>query len=321
MIYYVNVQGGTGLNVSLAQYCVALKEKLPETEIAVMSPYSDIFECCTAVDNVYRPEQARDFLFDAKERNAEIITTRLYDISDFIYKRLNYAQAWDILFGNPLKLKKEVVPSKLTTQLDVSKFNLKPQVDEVLKQIKEKGFDDFVIMQFYGGQSPLVQVPMTKDGKPDWTKVPYNGDNEPLQRHYPREKAAEFIKLFQDAHPKTAVIMFQLPNEPSFEDTFKFVVPYLTYYELAKLPECRGAVTIDSCLHHLIAGLTKTVVIWGHSLPEAFGYTYQTNIIQKCRRDDIIYMSLLGPSAAKISYFNPKELLDIINRELYNENK
>jgi hypothetical protein len=172
-------------------------------------------------------------------------------------------------------------------------------------------------MQFYGGQSPLVQVPMTQDGKQDWSKVPYNGDNEPLQRHYPREKAAEFVKKFQEAHPETAVVMFQLPNEPAYDNTFRFVIPYLTYYELAKVPECRGVIAIDSCLHHLIAGITKTVVLWGHSLDYAFGYTHQTNIIQKCRRDDIIYMSLLGPSAAKIHYIEPEKLLGIVDDKLY----
>lgn len=318
--FYVNVQGGTGLNISLAQYATFLKEKQPDVKICVMSPYSDIFECCKAVDAVYRPEQARDFLFDAKEEKAEIITTRLYDISDFIYKKLNYAQAWNILFGSPIKMSNITAPSTLKTELDTSKYNLNRIVEDVLKQIKEKEYDDFVIMQFYGGQSPLVQVPMTQDGKQDWSKVPYNGDNEPLQRHYPKEKAAEFVKKFMAAHPKTAVIMFQLPNEPVYEGTFRFVIPYLTYYELAKLPECRGIVSIDSCLHHLTAGIAKNVVLWGHSLPEAFGYEYHKNIIQKCRRDDIIYMSLLGPSAAKIIYIDPDALLSEVNDYLFGDN-
>ena len=51
-------------------------------------------------------------------------------------------------------------------------------------------------MQFEGGQSPLVQVPVKEDGTRDWSKVPTNYENEPLKRHYPFEKAQEFIKLF-----------------------------------------------------------------------------------------------------------------------------
>lgn len=325
--YFVNVQGGTGLNVSLTQVIADLAEREPgKYEFSVLSPYSDLFQCCNGVESVYTPNQAREFLFDAKEQNADIITTRLYDISDFIYKKMNYKQAWYHLLG--LKYDKKTKPSDLTTKLDVSKFPaVVSQAQEMEKQIKEKEFEDFVIMQFYGGQSPLVQVPLgertkedgTKEQFPDWGKVPYNGENEPLQRHYPSDQANKFIKLFQEKHPKTAIVMFQLPNEPHFDGTFSFVVPYLTYYELAKSPACKGIVSIDSCLHHLVAGITKSVVLWGHSLPEAFGYDYDKNLIQECRRDDIIYMSLLGPCGNKIRYIKPEKLLEEVDGYLFTE--
>lgn len=321
--YFINVQGGTGLNVSLTQVISELTEKNPDYyEFNVMSPYSDLFQCCLGVSNVYTPNQAREFLFDAKAENAEIVTTRLYDISDFIYKRMNYKQAWLHLLG--IKYDKKTQPSDLTTKLDpVSKFPMiANQVKEMEKAIKENGFDDFVIVQAYGGQSPLQNVPIGKDEKgnqfPDWSKVPYNGDNEPLQRHYPSDMANKFIQLFKQEHPKTAVVMFQLPNEPRYDGTFVFTVPYLAYYELAKSVNCRGIVSIDSCLHHLVAGVTKAVVIWGHSMPEAFGYNYQKNIIQDCRRDDIIYMSMLGPCANKIKYIKPEALLKEVDDELFN---
>ena len=320
--YFINVQGGTGLNVSLTQVISELTEKNPDYyEFNVMSPYSDLYQCCNGVSNVYTPNQAREFLFDAKAENAEIVTTRLYDISDFIYKRMNYKQAWLHLLG--IKYDKKTKPSDLTTKLDpVSKFPMiGNQVKEIEKAIKENGFEDFVIMQFYGGQSPLVQVPLGKDEKgnqfPDWGKVPYNGDNEPLQRHYPSDMANKYIQLFKQEHPKTAVVMFQLPNEPRYDGTFVFTVPYLAYYELAKSSNCLGIVSIDSCLHHLVAGVTKAVVIWGHSMPEAFGYDYQKNIIQDCRRDDIIYMSMLGPCANKIKYIKPEALLKEVDDYLF----
>lgn len=322
--FFINVQGGTGLNVSLTQVIADLKEKNPdEYEFNVMSPYSDLFQCCDGVENVYTPNQAREFLFDAKAADAEIVTTRLYDISDFIYKRMNYKQAWLHLLG--IKYDKKTQPSDLTTKLNpLAKFPaIGNQVKEVEKTIKENGFDDFVIMQFYGGQSPLVSVPLGTDEKgnkfPDWSKVPYNGDNEPLQRHYPSDMANKFIQLFKQEHPKTAVVMFQLPNEPRYDGTFVFTVPYLAYYELAKSADCRGIVAIDSCLHHLVAGITKAVVLWGHSEPSAFGYDYQKNIIQDCRRDDIIYMSMLGPCANKIRYIKPEALLKEVGDELFNE--
>ncbi len=208
---------------------------------------------------------------------------------------------------------------------------LRPQIEQVRNAIKQKGFKDFVIMQFTGGQSPLIQVPpkVVKNEQgmdmqvPDWSKVPYNYDNEPLKRHYPTEKAQEFVDLFASAHPDTAILLFQLPNEPMPHNnsTFNFTIPYLTYYELAK--EAAGVVTIDSSLQHLVAGVTKSVVIWAHSKPESFGYSYNKNIEQPCRTNDLLYFSALGPSGAKVDYISPAELLKNVDEYIFNkgENK
>ena len=78
---------------------------------------------------------------------------------------------------------------------------------------------------------------------------------------------------------------------------------------MAKLEECKGILCIDSSLHHLVAGLNKTVVLWGHSLPTSFGYEYDKNIIQNCNREDILYFSALGASGARIDYIDPNELV------------
>ena len=319
---YINSQGGEGFNLALAHVIPEFKEKY-ET-IAVLSPYSDIFECKPEVDLVYRPNELRDFIFDAKAKNARLICERMYDSQEFIYKELSYADAWRKAAGIPVKGNKN--GSDTVANFDTSKYNLANQAASALKQIKDNGFDDFVIMQFSGGQSPLVNVPIgertkedgTKEQFPDGGKVPYNYENEPLKRHYPIDLAKKFVELFQAAHPKTAVVLYQLPNEPySFNNTFKFVLPYLTYYELAKLPECTGTVSIDSSLQHLIAGVTKSVVIWGHSLPLSFGYEYNKNVIQDCRRDDILYFSALGPSGAAIKYIKPEKLLEETDSYLF----
>ena len=319
---YINSQGGEGFNLALAHVIPEFKEKY-ET-IAVLSPYSDIFECKPEVDLVYRPNELRDFIFDAKAKNARLICERMYDSQEFIYKELSYADAWRKAAGIPVKGNKN--GSDTVANFDTSKYNLANQAASALKQIKDNGFDDFVIMQFSGGQSPLVNVPSgertkedgTKEQFPEWGKVPYNYENEPLKRHYPIDLAKKFVELFQAAHPKTAVVLYQLPNEPySFNNTFKFVLPYLTYYELAKLPECTGTVSIDSSLQHLIAGVTKSVVIWGHSLPLSFGYEYNKNVIQDCRRDDILYFSALGPSGAAIKYIKPEKLLEETDSYLF----
>lgn len=314
---YINVMGGTGLNISLTH--VLEEAKSVYNKVAVMSPYFDIFECCEFVDVVYKPNEGRDFIFDAKEEDAEIVTTRLYDLNDFIYKRLNYEDAWrQLLHLKPRKNSGKA--GEKTYFIDPSKkFSNTVQLkDSIIEHITKKGFEDFILVQFHGGQSPLVQVPTNEEGKLDWDKIPYSVENEPLQRHYPNEKAQEFINLYHNAHPTTAIINYSLPNEPQYENTEQFIAPYLVYSLLSKDDKCKGFVSIDSSLQHLISGNTKGVVIWGHSLPEAFGYECNNNIIQKCRRDDILYMSLLGPSSAKIKYIEPEDLLKEVEETIEN---
>ena len=307
---FIDVKGGLGYNVSLCRVLTEVKSVYEnEYKFYVRSPYWDIFEACSAVDGVYKPEEIRDFIFDAKNRNAEIIEHRLYDMSDFIYKKLNYREAWlDLLH---IDIPTETMKPE-TDFLDKTLKvwpNLKNSLEEIMKVI---GKDRFIIVQFCGGQSPL-DVP--KDG--NWNNKPYDYQHEPLKRHYPTEKAQEFINIYKSAHPNTKIIQYALPNEPQLEGCEHFVVPYLAYYLLAKeSAHCLGFVSIDSSLQHLISGIANGVVIWGHSLPENFGYCYNKNIVQNCRRDDILYFTELGASGAKIDYIEPGDLFNIVEEHL-----
>jgi hypothetical protein len=314
---YINSQGGLGFNLALASVAKELKSEYDK--ICILSPYFDVFESCKAIDYVYKPHETRDFIFDAKHDDARLICERMYDSEDFIYKKLSYADAWRKACG--IKSKDNKNGSDTICELEpLEKYpHLQSFIDGVLNQIAEKHYSNFVIMQFEGGQTPLVQVPQTPDGKPDWSKVPTSYENEPLKRHYPYEKARDFIKLFQEKHPDTAIVMYQLPNEHQYENTIRVEVPYLCYYELAKNPLCKGTISIDSSLQHLVAGVTKSVVLWGHSLPNSFGYEYNKNIIQGCNRDDILYFSALGPSGARIDYIKPEDFLKEVDDYIFQE--
>lgn len=331
--FYINVAMGTGANIALASILTKIKEDHPgEYWFAVMSPYSDIFECCKAVDAVYKPQEARDFIFDANnDKDAELVMHRPYDMDGFIKKELNYQSAWYKLLHIEDEAPK-VMNVKAT--FDTSKFNQAAVAKNVLTEIKKRGFKYFVIMQFTGGQSPLVQVPpkTAENGQqvPDWSKVQYNYENEPLKRHYPIEKAQEFVDKFAAEYPETAIILYQLPNEPAPQNKniVQMTIPYLAYWELSKLPECEGVVAIDSSLQHLIAGACKAVIIWAHSINAEtngkiiynnFGYGFNTNVVQPCRRDDVLFFSLLGPSGARVQYIEPDELLNIV-KKTFDEN-
>jgi hypothetical protein len=64
---------------------VAKELKPNYNKICVLSPYFDMFECCEAIDYVYKPHETRDFIFDAKHDDAKLICERMYDSGDFIY--------------------------------------------------------------------------------------------------------------------------------------------------------------------------------------------------------------------------------------------
>lgn len=326
--FYVNVTGGLGYNIAFASFATALKKKHPDDfKIYVCSPYWDVFECCPAIDGVYKPNELKDLIFDAEANDGELVIHRLYDMDGFIKKRLTYSQAWAKLLN--VIWEDEVGSNTVSVLEPYGKFpNLRQGVEDVKKTIRDKGYTDYIIMQFTGGQSPLTTPPTVTDDKgnqvPDWSKVPYDYDNEPLKRHYPINLAQEFVDRFSKEHPSTAMLFYQLPNEPLPQNQaiFRFTIPYLSYYELAKDPMCRGTVSIDSSLQHLVAGMTKSLVLWGHSVNCAgdkliqlpFGYSYNINIIQPCRRSDILFFTALGPSGAKIEYISPEKLLEHVNK-------
>lgn len=312
---YINSQGGLGFNLALAHIAKELKESYGK--ICICSPYFDVFESCPYVDYVYKPMEIRDFIFDAKRDDAKLICERMYDTEDFIYKKLSYADAWRKAAGLPVKGNTQGSDTK--SELNPSKKypNINKEVSTIMTTINDKGFKKFIIVQFEGGQSPLDPPPIDANGQPNWSMKPTSYNDEPLKRHYPCEKADEFIRLFHEQHPDIGIINYALPNEHEYEYSFKFTTPYLTYYELANRPECVGIVAIDSSLQHMVAGITKAVVIWGHSLPLSFGYEYNKNILQTCNRDDILYFSALGPSGARIDYISPEELLAETNKYLF----
>lgn len=313
----VDVRGGTGKNFAFISIAKELKEKYEH--VSVITPYFDIPLSSAYVDKVYNPNEVRSAIEDAGD-DTLIVIDHIYDTDAFIRKEISYQDAFRLACG--LKAKDNKTGGTDT----VSELNpekafpyLTRQKNEILKAIKDNGFEDFIIVQFSGSQSPLVQVPTNEKGQPDWSKVPYNGQNTGLSRHYPKDKADEFIRLFRAAHPKTAIINYNLPNEYQFEDVFQFTVPYLCYYCLAKEANCLGIVAIDSSLQHMVAGVTKAVVLWAHSLPDSFGYKFNTNIIQPCKRDGIKYFSALGPASNRVDYIEPSKLLETVNGALYND--
>lgn len=307
----IDVRGGTGKNVALASILNEVKEHY--RIVSVISPYYDIFKACPFCDYAYKPEQYKSALEDAGD-DTYIAIDHIYDTDAFIRKEISYADAFRRLCLIPEKGDDKfgmTVKCNLDTKR-VSDFTV--LIKQFLAKIKEEGKEDFIIFQHTGGQTPLIslQAPRDSNGNIDWTKVPYTGADNGLSRHYPTEKASRFVELFKKAYPKTAVVSYTLPNEPVAEGSIRFIMPYLSYIDVAKLPECKGIVTIDSSLQHLTAGLTRTVVMWNHTLPQSFGYAYNLNLVSRCRREGIKYFSALGSAGNRIEYIEPDKLLEYV---------
>lgn len=313
----IDCRGGTGKQACLAHLIPELKKKYKT--VSVISPYYDLFQSCADCDMVYRPDQYKSALEDAGDDTYIVIDT-IYDTDRFIKKTISYADAYrKICLLDEKGDGKEGMTVK--SNLDpLRAFDLTKVRNEIFEDLKKKGYDDFIIFQHTGGQSPLTQVPV-ENGKPAWDKVPYTGQNNGLSRHYPADKAGKFVELFKKKHPKTAVISYTLPNEPYIQGTERYVVPYLTFVILAKEEKCRGIVTIDSSLQHLTAGLTKTIVMWHHSLPQSFGYSYNLNLITNCKRDGIKYFSALGSAGNRIEYVEPEKLMYFTENYIFGDMK
>ena len=104
---YINSQGGLGFNLALSHIVKEFKQIYDK--VCILSPYFDVFEANPHVDYVYKPNEIRDFIFDAKHDDAKLICERMYDTEDFIYKKLSYADAWRNSAGLEVKNNKDGV--------------------------------------------------------------------------------------------------------------------------------------------------------------------------------------------------------------------
>ena len=76
------------------------------------------------------------------------------------------------------------------------------------------------------------------------------------------------------------ILNFSLPNEPNFEHTTKpDLMPFAQWHEILKLLNCKGFISVDSCLNHFARSAgRKGVVIWGGTRWSQFGYKQNRNI-------------------------------------------
>lgn len=297
---FCQIQGGLGLNISFARFIARLDKR--KYRIAVLSPYWDIFKASQAAGycwQYYTEQEGREFLDDCEYNDGKLVLGRIYDLQGFVEKKLNYQEAWAQFLGIPSADVGEMPEEFLAP---VKAF---PSIADDVKRVLDEVGDDFALMQFQGGQSPLDYDP----------SVPFDVESEPLKRAYPYGQ--ELVDEYLREYPGRKVIQYALENEQQIEGAVRYNLPYLTYYELAKY--AKEFIAIDSSLQHLITGLCPGTVIWGHTLPSNFGYIQNRNIVQRCNRENIRYFTLCGAAANKIQYALPRDIISPSPRKLREE--
>ena len=294
----ITVEGGLGKNVMLTAILEEFKKQKGYDEIYVISPYYDVFKCCPAVTDAFPMGQGTLYQELVLAPDCDVYCKEPYNNPHFIKKECHLFEAWAEEFG--FKLSK---PGKAYTP-DLSKIGeeypaLVQMVNEKVKELN----NNFIIVQFCGGQSPLG-LPRDVNGN-----LPlYDERNEPLKRNY--YKGQLIIDAIKNKNPGTTIVHYSLPNEPSYNNAVKFEMPYLAYYLLAK--SAKAVVTTDSSLQHIATGACNNVtVIWGETRPEHFGYECNKNICAKNVLNSQPYFKPLGISPSIVNMPEPSEIIEL----------
>ena len=292
----INVDGGLGKNVMFTAILEEFKKVKGYDEIYVISPYFDVFKCCPAVTEAFPPMQPTLYQELVLDPDCDIYWKEPYSNQRFIKKECHLFEAWAEELGFELTFPgNQYIPN-----LDNLEKKFPAIVNLAKEKLQELG-DDFVIVQFCGGQSPLTPMNDEK-GNPRM----YNEHNEALKRNY--FKGQQIIDEIKNKNPNTKILHFALQNEPSYEGAIKIQVPYLTYAILAK--KAKAVITTDSSLQHIATGNCSNItVIWGETRPEHFGYSCNKNICAENVLNSQPYFKPLGVSPSIVRMPEPEQII------------
>lgn len=290
----VNVEGGLGKHVMFTALTPILKEFYEE--VYVVSAYYDVMQACSYVDQAFAfgmPNLYQDIVLD---EDVEILWVEPYNHSGFIKKKCHLFDAWlDVMHI-----------TKATDNLDNRPiidrvYDVFPQLRQEVEAQLNKMNNDFIVVQFCGGQSPL---------DPNMCKNQYNPTMEPLKRNY--HQGQELINLLHEAYPSSTILHYALANEPAYQNSTKIEMTYLAWHEMVK--NAKKVVVTDSSMQHIAtsAQAPDITVIWGETRPEHFGYASNKNICAQHVKNTQPYFKPLGASPAIVKFPTPKEIMEVV---------
>jgi ADP-heptose:LPS heptosyltransferase len=298
----IQLSGGVGKHISFTSIIPLLKEKYEN--IYIITPYPDLYFGNPNITSI-NPIMDKNFYKNVVLKDStKIVMADPYDHQSFIKKQKHLLEIWgelcDIKIQKPMELKTEIFMNE----------NEKFTVDKIINEIRESTKNKYILIQLNGGQSPHN---FEQNGTQEFSFF-----NEGSKRHYPFDYYVELIKKIKDMYPEHTILRYGLMNEPIPYEIGKMVatmqpaVHYKNYYWLSKYAS--HIICIDSSLQHMTAGVKSSIVIWGDTKPEHFGYSIHRNLIEK-NDDTMSYCRPFGESNQKIIFPSPEKVLYYMEKD------
>jgi len=226
------IEGGIGKQVAFTAIIDALVKK-DKDRIQIHSPYVDIFGGNTNVK--YALDAHTISVQDKRILDSQNICFCEPYKANFIKGEQHIIQSYCKLFG--VKYDEKMRPRMYT---DHYKNDAK----------RIAGDDDFIVIQFSGGQPPAGFAPQ-------------NGyvSSDPTRNYHPY-LAQKVVDQIKEKYEDLKILNFSLPNEPNYEQTIKpDLMPFAQWHEILKLPNCKGFISTDSCLNHFARSAGRKGVV------------------------------------------------------------
>jgi ADP-heptose:LPS heptosyltransferase len=298
----VQIKGGLGKHIIFTSLLPKLKEKYSEG-VHISASHSSVF---TSNPNVATLNEWQNLDYKNILNNSKIVASDPYSQEDFIMKRQHLLETWaDMLEINYDPLND--LPSLYFEDNELEDWE--KIYSEFKNNINNK---PFFLIQMAGGQNPNSYAGGGFQNS-------FSTNSDPLKRAYPLIDFISLVKKLKSEFPDHEIIRFGLPNELiPFEISqdvidIKKNMSYKFFSMLSNEADC--VISIDSSLQHITAvGRKPSIVIWGETSPEHFGYNMHINLKEKQDYEIAGYWSLLGPGDKLVKFPSPENVIDSVKK-------
>ena len=235
------ISGGLGKSIMATAVCSAIKKKYPESNLIVMSAYSDVFLNNPNVDRSYHFGGSSYFYTDfIEDKDFLLFAHDPYLETAYLKQDEHLIKTWCEMFDLPYDEEK---PELFLTQREIDFFTSKFATDKPI-----------MLMQTNGGAQ--------------------TEHNYSWARDLPTSAVLKVIDYFKDDY---YIAHIRREDQQEYPNTIPVTDSFRTLCILLTLSQKR--LLIDSFAQHAAAALDlPSTVCWVVNKPEVFGYDLHTNI-------------------------------------------